>query len=98
MIPVVSAGSNQPGASETCTAHVSFPSGAAGAAVGASNPRTSTKARGNIQQRANEMQGRSHCGTIETAPTRRTDIAAAKTENWWGKVITVSLEQIFESR
>lgn len=28
----------------------------------------------------------------------RTDIAAAQTESWWGKVITVSPEQIFEPR
>jgi hypothetical protein len=28
----------------------------------------------------------------------RTGVAAAQTENWWGKVITVSPEQIFESR
>ena len=28
----------------------------------------------------------------------RTDVAAAQTENWWGKAITVSPEQIFESR
>jgi hypothetical protein len=28
----------------------------------------------------------------------RLDIAAAKTENWWGKVITVRPEQIFELR
>lgn len=28
----------------------------------------------------------------------RGDIAAAQTESWWGKVITVSPEQIFESR
>src|SRR2546428_3855802 len=41
MIPVVSAGSNQVGASETCTAHVSWPSGAAGAAAGATSPRSS---------------------------------------------------------
>ena len=28
----------------------------------------------------------------------RLDIEAAKTEKWWGKVITVRPEQIFESR
>ena len=28
----------------------------------------------------------------------RTDIASAQTENWWGRAITVSPEQIFESR
>jgi hypothetical protein len=28
----------------------------------------------------------------------RLDIEAAKTESWWGKVITVKPEQIFESR
>lgn len=28
----------------------------------------------------------------------RADIAAAQTESWWGKVITVSPEQIFEPR
>jgi hypothetical protein len=28
----------------------------------------------------------------------RTDIAAAQTESWWGKAITVTPEQIFESR
>lgn len=28
----------------------------------------------------------------------RTDIAAAQTESWWGKVITVTPEQIFELR
>ena len=26
------------------------------------------------------------------------DIASAQTESWWGKVITVSSEQIFEAR
>src|SRR5881409_2559528 len=45
MMPVVSAGSNQVGASETCTAHVSWPSGAAGAAVGATSARSSTTTR-----------------------------------------------------
>jgi hypothetical protein len=28
----------------------------------------------------------------------RADIAAAQTESWWGKAITVSPEQIFEPR
>ena len=28
----------------------------------------------------------------------RADIAAAQTESWWGKAITVTPEQIFESR
>jgi hypothetical protein len=28
----------------------------------------------------------------------RADIGAAQTESWWGKVITVSPEQIFEPR
>ncbi|HEY6009257.1 MAG TPA: hypothetical protein VIU40_13105 [Geobacteraceae bacterium] len=27
----------------------------------------------------------------------RTDIEAARTENWWGKAITVSPEQIFQN-
>src|SRR5213593_2532992 len=43
MIPVVSAGSNHVGASETCTAHVSWPSEAAGAAVGTSSPMSSPR-------------------------------------------------------
>src|SRR5437867_6086538 len=42
MIPVVSAGSNHVGASVTCTAQVSWPSGAAGAGEGASDPRSSS--------------------------------------------------------
>src|SRR5213594_1232767 len=50
MIPVVSAGSNHVGASETCTAHVSWPSGEAGAAEGTnsvnSRPRSNATARG----------------------------------------------------
>src|SRR5882762_11952207 len=53
MMPVVSAGSNQPGASEMCTAHVSCPTGASERPAGASerafvgriSPRSSSAAR-----------------------------------------------------
>ena len=68
MIPVVSAGSNQLGASETCTAHVSCHSGAAGAAVGVSNPGIRTRARGSIQR---EVQGRGAGRVMSKPPSRR---------------------------
>src|SRR6266436_1072476 len=68
MIPVVSAGSNQLGASETCTAHVSCPSGAAGAAVGPSNPRMRTRARGSSQR---EGRGRGAGRVMSKPPSRR---------------------------
>src|SRR5215475_10363261 len=46
MIPVVSAGSNHPGASEMCTAHVSSPAGACERAfVGTISPRSRSMAR-----------------------------------------------------
>ena len=34
----------------------------------------------------------------DTSPprVRRSDIEAARTENWWGKAVTVSPEQIFK--
>ncbi len=42
MIPAVSAGSNQVGARETCTAQVTWPSGAAMAAGGAGKVKSAT--------------------------------------------------------
>ena len=45
MIPGVSAGSNQVGARETCTAHVAWPSGAAVAAGGEGKAARTTAAR-----------------------------------------------------
>jgi len=44
LAPVVSAGSSHVGASVTCTAHVSWPSGAAGAGVGANVTRSNSAA------------------------------------------------------
>src|SRR5438876_9088567 len=59
MIPVVSAGSNQVGASETCTAHVSSPSGAAGAAVGATSARSSATTRVSAERQIARSSARS---------------------------------------
>src|SRR6266508_4537543 len=55
MMPGVSAGSNQVGAIDTWTAQVSYPSGAAGADVGPSDPRSnSATTRGNATRRVME--------------------------------------------
>ena len=58
MIPVVSAGSNQLGASETCTAHVSSPSGAAVTTAGASRARSTARARAIIE---GPVEGKGAC-------------------------------------
>src|SRR5215510_15349671 len=60
MIPVVSAGSNHPGASEMCTAHVSSPAGACERAfVGTISPRSRSKARSSAERETTRSGTRS---------------------------------------
>src|SRR5262249_20116085 len=59
MIPVVSAGSNHVGASETCTAHVSWPSGEAGAAARTSSVSSSVRNNATGRRRVRGEIGRS---------------------------------------
>src|SRR5215510_12530815 len=54
MIPIVSPGSNHVGASETCTAHVIWPSGEAGAAVGTNSVRS--RVRSNATARGSALR------------------------------------------
>src|SRR5438093_2494704 len=62
MIPLVSAGSNQVGASETCTAHVSCPSGAARVAAGVPSPASEATNRIRTRREIAEWRTRSVMG------------------------------------